>query len=298
MRTLRLKIEVYLHPELSVAHQVRELERVCQAHDQLKGSLLLDPSMNVSPEAPCLIAAYEEDLLIGAMVFFAPTLEEAELVALTHPDYRRRGVFRSLLSATAEQAKTLGIPGFLLVCEPQSTDGVAALSCFPLRLDHTEYALRYDQSLPPDRLAIPEGLTLHRATHADLSDMSRISAESFSEEPEHAAHFLALALESETRRQYIARLNGEPVAIGALGYENGEATLFGLGVLTSQQNRGIGRGLVALLLREALAQKASGILIEVDNTNARAYHLYLSCGFFAEAIYDYWRGSIDQFLPK
>ena len=293
-----MKVEGYTHPGLSVVHQVRELERVCQEHDQLKGSLFLDPSLNVSPEAPCLIAAYEEDLLVGAMTFFAPTLEEAELVALTHPAFRRRGVFLALLKAAAEQAKALGIPDFLLVCEPQSADGAAALHGFHLQPDHTEYALRYDRSLSPDRLAIPEGLTLHRATHEDLADMSRISSESFSEEAERAERFLSLALESETRRQYLARLNGEPVAIGALGYDNGEATLFGLGVRTSLQNRGIGRGLVALLLREALAQGAKDILIEVDNTNARAHHLYLSCGFYPEAIYDYWRTPIEQFLPK
>ena len=293
-----MDIEAYTHPELPVVQQVRELERVCQAHDGLKGSLFLDPTMNFSAEAPCLFVAYEEGQLIGEMTFLCPSLEEAELVGLTHPSFRRRGVFRALLSVAAEQAKALGIPDFLLVCEPQSADGVAALRGFHLQPDHTEYALRYDQSLSPDRLAIPEGLSLKRATHADLADMSRISAESFSEEAERAERFLSLALESETRRQYLARLNGEPVAIGALGYDNGEATLFGLGVRTNLQNRGIGRGLVALLLREALAQGAKDILIEVDNTNARAYHLYLSCGFFPEAIYDYWRTPIEPFLPK
>ena len=293
-----MKIEAYPHPELSVLQQVRGLERVCQEHDQRKGSLFLDPSLNFSPDIASLFACYEDELLVGVMTLFAPTRDEAELVALTHPDYRRRGVFRALLSEATEQAKAFGIPDFLLVCEPQSTDGVKALAHFTLQLDHTEYALRYDRALSPDRLAIPEGLTLHLATQDDLADMSRISAESFSEETELAAHFLALALESETRRQYIARLNGEPVAIGALGYENGEATLFGLGVRTSLQNKGIGRGLVALLLREAFAQGTQDILIEVDNTNARAHHLYLSCGFFAEAIYDYWRSPIEQFLPK
>ena len=293
-----MNIEAYTHPELPVVQQVRELERVCQARDGLKGSLFLDPTMNFSAEAPCLLVAYEEGQLIGAMTFLCPSLEEAELVGLTHPSYRRRGVFRALLSVAADQAKILHIPDFLLICEPQSADGAAALRGFHLQPDHTEYALRYDQSLSPDRLTIPEGLALHRATHADLADMSRISTESFSEEAERAERFLSLALESETRRQYLARLNGEPVAIGALGYDNGEATLFGLGVRTSLQNRGIGRGLVALLLREALAQGAKDILIEVDNTNARAHHLYLSCGFYPEAIYDYWRTPIEQFLPK
>ena len=74
-----MNIEAYTHPELSVVQQVRELERVCQARDGLKGSLFLDPTMNFSAEAPCLLVAYEEGQLIGAMTFLCPSLEEAEL---------------------------------------------------------------------------------------------------------------------------------------------------------------------------------------------------------------------------
>ena len=290
-------IQCFPHPTTASVHAVRVLERVCQTHDQLKGSLFLDPSLNFSPEAPCLLACYEEETLLGAMTFFAPTQEEAELVALTLPSFRRHGVFRTLLHEAANQASALGIPDFLFVCEPQSKDGAATLASFPHAADHTEYALRYDQTKSPDALAVPAGLSLHRATEADLDVMAQISAESFSEEAERAAHFLALAIRSDTRQQYLARLNGEPVAIGALGYEDGEATLFGLGVRAHMQNRGIGRGLVALLLQQAFAQGTTDVLIEVDNTNARAHHLYLSCGFIPEAVYDYFRAPVVQFLP-
>ena len=291
-------IKSFIKPEPQVVLQVRELERICQTHDGLCGSLFLDPSLNVSPDAPCLIAAFEDESLIGVMTFFAPTREEAEIVGLTHPDYRRRGVFRALVAEAARHARALDIPDLLFVCEPQSQDGVSALAGLQLTPDHTEYALRYDVSLPPDRLAIPLGLTMHRATQDDLDDMVMISEESFSDEAEQAAHFLSLALVSETRRQYIFRLDGAPVAIGALGFEDSEATLYGLGVRSSLQNRGIGRGLVALLVKEAFSQGFPDILIEVDSTNARAHHLYLSCGFFAEATYDYLRAKIDTFLPK
>ena len=293
-----MRIELFTRPEAQIVHQVRELERLCQAHDHLSGSLFLDPSLNFSPDVPCLLALFEGDLLVGAMTFFTPSQEEAEIVGLTHSDYRRRGVFRALITQAAQQAKALAIPDFLFVCEPQSVDGCAALATFHLQPDHTEYALRYDRSLSPELPAVPAGLTLHRATEADLADMSMVNAESFSEEPERAAHFLALALVSETRRQYIARLDGSPVAIGALGFEGGEATLYGLGVRTGLQNRGIGRGLVSLLLREAFDLSATDILIEVDSTNARAHHLYVSCGFVAEATYDYFRTPIEPFLPK
>ena len=291
-------ITSFIKPEPQAVHQVRTLEGICASHDGLCGSLFLDPSLNLSPDAPCLLAAYEGEMLVGAMTFFAPTREEAEIVGLTHPDYRRRGVFRALVAEAARHARALGIPDLLFVCEPQSKDGVSALAGWQLAPDHTEYALRYDTSLPPDRLAMPQGLTMHRATQDDLDDMVMISEESFSDEAEQAAHFLSLALVSETRRQYIFRLNGEPVAIGALGFEDGEATLYGLGVRSSLQNRGIGRGLVALLVKEAFAQGYPDILIEVDSINARAHHLYLSCGFFAEATYDYLRAKADAFLPK
>jgi len=272
-----LRIELFTKPGVQIVHQARELERICQAHDHLEGSLYLDPSMNLSPEAPSLLALFEGETLAGAMTFFAPTQEEAELVSLTHPDFRRRGVFRALVQEAARQAVKFGIPDFLFVCEPQSKDGVAALHWFTSKPDHTEYALRYDRTLPPEHLKIPTGLTMHRATETDLPDMVQISSDSFSEEAERAAHFLGLAIVSETRRQYLFRLDG---------------------VRTHLQNRGIGRGIVALLLRECYAQGTEDILIEVDNTNAPAHHLYLSCGFVQEAIYDYLRAPIAQFLPK
>jgi ribosomal protein S18 acetylase RimI-like enzyme len=293
-----VRIELFVKPEQPIVHQVRELEKLCQAYDHLQGSLFLDPSLNFFPDAPCLLTLFENELLVGAMTFFSPSREEAEIVGLTHPEFRRRGVFRALVTEAARQAKRQQINDFLFVCEPQSKDGVAAMHWFASEPDHTEYALRYDKTLPPDQLPTLPGLTMHRATEADLADMVRISSESFAEEADRAAHFLELALVSKTRQQYLFKLDGEPVAIGALGIEDGESTIYGLGVRTNLQNRGIGRGMVSLLVQESFAQGVEDILIEVDNTNARAHHLYLSCGFAPEAIYDYLRAPVAQFLPK
>ena len=293
-----MKIELFTNPQAQIVHHVRELEEICKSHDQLQGSLFLDPSLNFFPDVPCLLTMFEDDVLVGAMTFFSPSKEEAEIVGLTHPDYRRCGVFHALVEEAARQAKRQQINDFLFVCEPQSKDGVAALKWFASEPDHTEYALRYDRNISPSSLPVLAELAMHRATEADLADMTTISAESFSEEADRAAHFLALALVSKTRRQYLFRLNGEPVAIGALGIEDGEATIYGLGVRTHLQNRGIGRGMVSLLVQESFAQGIEDILIEVDNTNARAHHLYLSCGFVQEAVYDYLRAPVAQFLPK
>lgn len=293
-----MRIEAFPRVPETIEQSVRALEAVCKDHDHLAGKLFLDPSLNMTPETPILLALYEEELLAGAMSFFAPTQDEAEIVCLTHPAYRRRGVFRALTTAAAEHAEALGIPDLLFVSEEQSISGMAALAALDAQPDHIEYALRYNASILPDPASIPAGLTLHRATAEDLDALIRISSESFSEEPERAAHFMTLALTSDTRTQYFVRLNGEPVGIGSLGYEGDEATIYGLGVLTNLQNKGIGRGMLTLLLQEMLSNGTKDILIEVDSTNPRALHLYRSSGFEPEAIYHYFRAPVPQFLSK
>ncbi len=58
-----MRIELFTKPDAQIVHQVRELENICQTHDQLRGSLFLDPSLNFSPDVPCLLAFFEGDVL-------------------------------------------------------------------------------------------------------------------------------------------------------------------------------------------------------------------------------------------
>ena len=292
-----MRIEAYPLPELSIVQQVRALERVCQTHDQLKGTLFLDPSLNFSQKIASLLVCYEEDVLIGAMTLFAPMQEEVELVGLTHPDFRRRGVFHALLCAAAQQASAFAIPDLLLVCEAQSVDGVATLAALGATPEYSEYSLSYDAGRSPDDLPVPKGLSLHPATDADLDEMVRISAASFDEPLSRAKGFLEQALHSEHRAQYLARLDGVPVGIGGIGYEEDASTIFGLAVHPDWQGRGIGRGMIALLLGEIRKHETRKILIEVNSANASALHLYLSCGFTSTVTNDYYRFPVTRFLP-
>ena len=232
------------------------------------------------------------------MTFFAPTLEEAELVGLTHPDHRRKGVFRTLVSEAARQAKQFGTPSLLFICEPQSADGVAAIAALGAKPAHVEYSLSYDHASAHSPLAVPEGLALSRASEEDLDAMAQISALSFEEPEEQARNFMIKAMSSDHRTQYIARLNGLPVGIGCIGYEDGEATIYGLGVLPNMQGRGIGRGIISLMLDILRANNTERILIEVDNSNANVLHLYLSCGFVQESVYTYYRAPVKRFLSQ
>lgn len=290
-------IRSHLHPEMHLISAIRALETACKEQDGFAGTLFLDPSLNINPEIPCLFTLSEEDEILSLLTVFAPSQNELELVGLTHPSHRQKGYFRSLVCAAAETARSFSISDLLLSCERTSQSGVAAIRSLGAALDFTEYRLRFSSNSGEQR-PIPEGLTLREATLDDLEDMCAISSVTFSEPPEQTRHFLLRAMEAPNRTQYIAHFNKIPVGIGAIGYEEGEATVFGLAVSPEQQNKGIGRGLLALILRDLAVRNESAVFIEVDSTNERALHLYRSSGFVAEVINDYYRLPVAQFLLK
>ena len=293
-----MQIQSYIHPELEVVSAVRALEAACKAQDGLTGTLFLDPSLNADPNIPCLLTLSEPDELCSVLTLFAPSRSELELVGLTHPSRRNNGYFRALVRAAAEVARSFSIPDLLFSCERTSSSGVTAVQALGALLDFTEYRLRYDPSTSDSQRLVPDGLTLREATLDDLEDMCAISSVTFSEPPEQTRHFLLRAIESPNRAQYVACRNGTAVGIAAIGYEEGEATVFGLAVAPALQNRGIGRGILALLLSDLAARGVEEIAIEVDSTNANALHLYLSCGFVEEVVNDYYRLSVSKVLPE
>ena len=293
-----MPIQSHLQPDLSVVSAVRALESVCKAQDGLTGTLFLDPSLNANPAMPCLLTLSEQNELAAVLTVFAPSLAEMELVGLTHPSQRRKGHFRALVRTAAELARSFAIPDLLFCCERTSESGVASVQTLGATLDFTEYRLRYDKAANGNATSAPDGLTLREATPADLEDMCSISSVAFAEPPEQTRRFLMRAMEAPNRTQYIVHQNGIPVGIGAIGYEEGEATVFGLAVSPELQNKGIGRGMLALMLRDVVARGVEEIAIEVDSTNARALHLYLSSGFVAEVVNDYYRLPASSMLQE
>lgn len=293
-----MQIQSHIHPELEVIRQVRALEAACKAEDGLAGMLFLDPSLNFSPDIPCLLTLHENGELVALLTIFAPSQAEAELVGMTHPAYRNKGYFRTLARRAAETAQSFSIPDLLFVCEQTSLHGVSAVRALGAAPDFSEYSLRYDRAAKNEPRAVPAGLTLREATPADLDDLCAISAACFPEPPEQTRRLLLRSMESENRAQYVAHLDGEPAGICAIGYEENEATIFGLAVAPALQNKGIGRGILALIRNVLLEQNVSSLLIEVDSTNAPALHLYLSCGFVAEAVNGYYRLPVGRFLGQ
>ncbi len=213
-------IQSYLHPNLSVVRDVRALEAVCHAHDGLSGTLFLDPSLNFSPELPCLFTLREGEETVSRLTFFVPTQAEAELVGMTHPAHRGKGYFRALVRAAAEFARKYGVPICFLSA---SRTRPQASSRFLVRrqLDHTEYSLRYNPCKPIARLTVLR-VGAARGDRATSATCPPWPAPTFSDVRGASASFLVKSLEAPDGRS-IRPLNGETRRVGRNGLEDGDS---------------------------------------------------------------------------
>ncbi len=271
---------------------LRDVESACKSHDQLNGRVYLDTALNFDPGIKSKFLLYEDNKLVSFISLFVPTQEEAEVSAFTLPAYRRRGCFKHLLAQAVEEVRKYNIPGLLFVCEPQSKDGTEALKRLDAELDFTEYFLRCgDPSVLPDPQAAAE-VRLHRAEPKDLEAMVKLNQDIFNDDYEDAKRFVSNCFEAHNRFQYIALLSEKPIGMGSVYDENGEAYIYGLGVLPSHQGKGYGRAILSLMLKDMKRSGMDNIVMEVESTNQNALSLYRKSGFEVEATFNYYRMTI------
>lgn len=276
-----------------------DLARLLAACEEADGTaeLPLDKSLNHDQTLPSFFLAKDGDAveagLLGILSVFSPLAAEAEITSFVRPDLRGKGVFLRLLAAAEEALGQAGFQDELFVCESGQDAGAATVIRMGARKDFTEFSLSHPAT--PEARAILEaavagapGLLVRQAAETDLFTILRVIAGSFYGSPEDEESIVRASLSSATRRQYLALAGDQAVGAAALGFNGEEASIHGVAISPESRSLGYGRALVArlALLAQAEGKRAT---IDVDSTNARAYHLYLSLGFTVDRATDYWR---------
>lgn len=275
-----------------ITEEIREIERVCKEYDKLNGDLFLDTSLNFNQEIEGNILLYEDKQLVSLIIMFIPTSEEAELSAYTLPEYRQRGYFKRLLTEAIEEIKKYKIRDLIFVCEPQSKDGIEAIKRLKVELDFTEYFLRLKNYSENRELSKNRLLKLYKAEPEDKENLISLSQDIFEDSYEDAKNIITRSFEADNRLQYIAKLDEVLVGMGAVSFENEEASISGLGISPQYQGKGFGQDLLNLILSELKRDGTENITIEVDSNNEVAFNLYKICGFEVVASFNYYRKRI------
>lgn len=284
----KLEIKILKKPDKEVIKQIREVEIICKNHDKTNGNIYLDGSLNFYPELKTLFLLYDDDRLVSLISIFIPTANEAEISAYTLPEYRRKGYFKRLLFKVIEELKKHKGIDLVFVCEPQSGDGKKALEKLGAKLRFTEHFLRYTNSSDNLKGKLHPKIKLHEAGPEDVDKIVSLCKQIFNDNPLDSKSMITKSLKADNIIQYTAILDGDIIGMAAASFNNGEASIFGLGISPQHQGKGFGKELISLILEDLDKRGIRDITIEVDSSNKNAFHLYTKIGFKVEASYGYY----------
>lgn len=235
---------------------------------------------------------YVDGQIVGFLALFSFNSHEGEISGMVHPDYRRRGIFSTLLDAVQQEGVRRGIASLLLIVEHISSAGQAFAHHLPTTSDHSEYKMVLEKPRLP---AVPnEHLQFRAAQFQDTPAMSFITAQAFDMPLDDVSWYTEQALSQPDRRYYLGEVDG--VIVGKLDVNISEeaALILGFAVLPEYQGRGYGRHILAHTIQELLNDNQQrAIWLEVNAVNRQALSLYQSCGFKEVGSYDYYRLALE-----
>jgi len=271
---------------------VIQIESVCHPCEALKleiGGLsdFYEPAwyttMNHDSTRPAWFLAWEGAVLVGYLTVFNALGTDGEVAGFVPPEYRRRGIFRELLTA-ARRAWGDSLRRWLLVVGRRSVPGIAVATRWG-KFSFTETTLVLNRPGRPTPSRLPGDLVLAEGTADDLGPASSVFQEAIG--PGDHRGFLERILADADRRFFVLWDADRPVGVGCLHRDGDETTVHGLVIVPDCQGRGWGRALLESLVdREAPEVRA--FLIEVDSTNHRAESLYRRLGFQDHTVTDYY----------
>lgn len=266
---------------------IKHLETVCNQHDGLTMKLNWS-TLEDRPEEQCNdLLCYAGDQLVGFMAIFSFNQREAEISTMTHPAYRRQGIFKQLLAAAREELKDRGVPDLLFICEQISMTGTACMQALAARYEFSEYKMQWQEPFNHST-ALPE-LHLRPARAEDIAELIRLDESCFGVSGEIAGRWLAHDISDPQRRLLLATLG--PIALGKITVliNDTETYISGFCVGADYRGQGYGKVILTRTLEQLLAERQQNIVLEVACENEHALTLYKHCGFRTVTAYDYYR---------
>jgi ribosomal protein S18 acetylase RimI-like enzyme len=230
---------------------------------------------------------YDDDNLIGYIGICRFGGNTLEVNGMVHPEYRRRGIFKTLFSLVKDEWYKRESQRLLLLCDHHSSSGLEFIRhSGNVTHDHSEYEMFLRSGSKQDVKANNVGLK--KAMNLDAKEIAWQNSVYFDKEYKEEDLLLPEEEEKCGTSIYLAEVDNKVIGKVHLEVSEGNGGIYGLGVLPEYRNKGYGREILVRAIEKLKERNLKDIMLQVAVKNNRALNLYCSCGFEITSTMDYF----------
>ncbi len=268
-------------------NQINNLASLCDQFEQIQLKINRDMLRNRPTNETNDFLYYRNGELIGFLGIYVFRSTEAEVSGMVHPDYRRQGIFRSLVSEAVQECKQRELPKIIFICHNRSQSGKHFVDALGATYSFSEYWMEW-QEQENRTVQTANNISLRPASTEDAEVLMKLNMSGFNMTEGDAREYVSKTIDSSSDKTYIAILDDQPIGKISILADRENAFIFGFCVATEHQRRGYGRQILQLTIDRLLEKKPQKLALEVAVENKHALTLYQSCGFQETGANDYY----------
>lgn len=270
--------------------QISELEKLCYLHDKTNLKLELDFRLNFYKDFHIGLSEineflyYIEDTLVSylSISVFGDT-NVAEINGMTHPDFRKKGLFKKLFQLATDECRKRNFNQILLLSDGKSNLGVNFINSVGGKYNFSEYRMKLFNKNTLENI---DSLLLRKAEKSDAREIARQNAIFFN----HSEEFEWDDTEDESLddNTYMIEVNEQIIGKIVITCNESYSFISGFGILPDFRGKGYGKKALKAALTFINKQHIYEIELDVECKNSNALHLYKSCGFEEQSVMNYY----------
>jgi ribosomal protein S18 acetylase RimI-like enzyme len=286
---------------------INQLMDICCKHESINLKLELDYKLHLSSLADNNrettfgnkreFLYYIENTLVAYLGISCFDGVTGELCGMTHPMYRKQGIFHRLLVLASNECQHSDFKQLLILADGSSESGMRFLKANSSSYAHSEYRMKRlsgstSQIKDNSERLTNESVTLRPAIKTDEKKLARFNAILFDDkeptEEDDEDNVSTLEAQQENHKTYMIELNGSSIGKINVELSGNYGFIFGFGILPEYRGKGYGRMGLTETLRLIESQGATIIELDVVCTNKNALGLYQSCDFVEQSVMNYY----------
>jgi len=275
--------------------EINKLQEIISLKDNVNLKLELDYRSKILKNSGNILKNineflyYIDDSLVAYLGISCFGGNVAEINGMTHPDWRRKGIFKKLFELAMNECSRRNFNEILLLADGKSDSGIEFIKVIGGEYEVSEYRMEVSNKTSSENINF---INLRKAEKSDAKEIGRQDSIYFydEKESENLVDKAEIRNDAEIRIEtsYMIELNNTTIGKINIEYNDNSAFISGFGILPEFRGKGYGKVALKEAIKLINVININIVQLDVSCKNNRALNLYQSCGFQEQSVMNYY----------